>query len=362
MKILYVITGLGLGGAEKVTINLAEEMYRKGHQVKIAYLTGDAIVKPLISDIELVSLELNSISNILNSLSIYRKLLMQFKPDVIHSHMVHANIFSRLNRLLYISYPRLICSAHSNYEGGRLRMLAYRLTHCLSDVTTNVSKNAVKQFEELKAVPKGGMITVYNGIDLRKFSSNLSTRRNILQQLNIDESSKILLSVGRLTDPKDYPNLINAVSILKSRSLNFKLLIVGDGNLRKDIEQQIKKLNMVNNIILLGARNDIPELMNTADLFLLSSKYEGFGLVIAEAMACEKFVVATDCGGSSEILGNTGILVPIQNSQLLAKGIEKAFSLSQDEIMRNGKKARKRVETLFSLNSIVDKWLTIYAK
>ncbi len=81
-------------------------------------------------------------------------------------------------------------------------------------------------------------------------------------------------------------------------------------------------------IVLLGKRSDIPELLNQADYFVLSSRHEGLPTVVIEAMACETFVVATDCGGSAEILGETGVLVPIQNSEALAKGLEQAMKLN----------------------------------
>lgn len=100
--------------------------------------------------------------------------------------------------------------------------------------------------------------------------------------------------------------------------------------------------------------------MNQADFFVLSSRQEGLPTVLIEAMACETFVVATDCGGSAEILGETGVLVPIENSEALAKGLEQAMKLTEDQIRKNGKLARKRVEALFSLESSVNKWLALY--
>ena len=364
MKILYVITGLGLGGAEKVVCDLADQMVKNGHTVKIAYLTGGKLVTPKSSDIEIIYLALNGINSFISASVKYRKLLKKFQPDVVHAHMVHANIFARLCRF-FVKIPRLICTAHSNNEGGRLRMCAYRLTHNLADITTNVSQAASQNFENLGAVPKGGILTTYNGIDLNYFNKCKYEFNEIRSNLGADASTTIFLAVGRFHLAKDYPNLLKAFSIYlrqQERVDNLKLYIAGDGDEQAILELKalIKKYNLNNKVNLLGRREDIPALMSIANFFVLSSSYEGFGLVMAEAMACECFVIATDCGGSAEIMGDTGILVPAQNSEALAEALKQAVSKTPLEIQENNLKARQRVEELFSLEKSVENWLKIY--
>ena len=172
----------------------------------------------------------------------------------------------------------------------------------------------------------------------------------------------MILSVGRFNEQKDYPNLFRAIKILKDKNLleKLKFYIAGDGELRSQLEKIIEDFGISKNIVLLGKRSDIPELLNQADYFVLSSKHEGLPTVVIEAMACETFVIATDCGGSAEILGETGILVPIENSEALAKGLEQAIGFTERQIRENGKLARKRVESLFSLDVSVHKWLALY--
>ena len=353
MNILYVITGLGLGGAEKVVADLADQMIALGHDVKIAYLTGDVLVKPVCSDIEIVALHLNSAKDFLPASKKYRKLVKSFCPDVIHAHMVHANIFARLNRIL-CPVPKLICTAHSSNEGGKVRMVVYRATNLLSNINTHVSQAATKAMISKGAFTKNDLITVYNGIDLSKF-------RNNSKGIKLDKDPLSIIAVGSLSDPKDYPNLINAFAIFKkNNNSNIKLNIVGDGELRPQIEAQIKELKLDKDITLLGRRSDIPKLLNAADIFVLSSKYEGLPTVVIEAMACECYVIATGCGGSAEILGDTGKLVPIQDSQALANALETAINLDVEHRLINNKKARARVERLFSFESSVQKWLALY--
>lgn len=353
MKILYVITGLGLGGAEKVVSVLADQMIALGHNVKIAYLTGSVLVKPVSSDVDIIALHLNSVKDFLSASRKYQRLINNFRPDIVHAHMVHANIFARLNRPL-CPVPKLICTAHNSNEGGKVRMTAYRLTNYLSDINTNVSQEATKALIAKGAFSKNNVITVYNGIDLKRFKKNKNS-------VDLDKNALNIISVGRFNDQKDYPNLINAFAILKSRNnSDIKLTIVGDGELRPQIESLIKELNLDKDITLLGRRSDIPELLSKADIFVLASKFEGFGLVVAEAMACECYVVATNSGGVAEVMGDTGHLVPIKDSQALASALQSIINLSEKDIAENNKKARARVEELFSLESSVKKWLALY--
>lgn len=353
MKILYVITSLGLGGAERVVVDLTDQMNALGHTVKIAYLKGEVLVRPVSDDIEIIALNLNSKNDLLSASKKYRKLLKQFRPDIVHAHMVHANIFARINRV-GAHIPKLICTAHNSNEGGKARMLAYRLTNRLSDINTNVSQEATDSLISKGAFKKTNVMTVYNGIDLSKFekvSSNQVLDQNVIN----------LISVGRFNDQKDYPNLINAFAELKKNVMtDIKLTIVGDGELRSQIEAMIKQLDLDNDIVLLGRRSDIPELLSQADIFVLASKHEGLPTVVIEAMACECYVVATDCGGSAEIVGDTGQLVPIQDSKALATALQAAINLSNEDKKNNNNKARARVEHLFSLQTSVQKWLELY--
>lgn len=360
MNILYLITGLGGGGAEKVVVDLAIRMVGLGHQVKIAYLKGGVVVKPQTDRIELIYLGLENLKRAKFAYNNYKELLDRFEPDVIHAHMVHANIFARICRK-FRPIAKLICTAHSNNEGGKARMLAYRVTHQLSEITTNVSESASASFERLGAVPKSGITTVYNGIDLDKFKYDANAREALIHELQLNHDSILLLAVGRFHTAKDYPNLIRAFAQIKQNTdHNIELLIAGDGEEREHIEQLTSSLALNENVHLLGRRNDIPQLMSAADLFVLSSSFEGFGLVVAEAMACNTFVIATDCGGVKEVMGQTGICCPSQDSEQLAAALIKAIEMSLLDMRENNLNAFQHVQDNFDLNLIEKKWLMLY--
>lgn len=358
MKILLTITGLAMGGAEHVVVNLADALVTRGHQVKIAYLTGEALVLPKSASIEVISIGMQGSKDFFKAYFKLRRVVKDFKPDVVHGHMIHANLLSRL-LLLTVSIPKLICTSHSNNEGGKLRMLAYRLTDKLADVSTNVSQDAVDEFVRKGAVKAGRMVAVVNGIDIKRFVFNSNSRAALRDQLNL-ETKKMILAVGRLDKPKDYPNLLAAIALLARRRDDFKVFIAGDGPLKEELFALVKSLEVSEFVEFLGVRRDIPDLMSAADFFVLPSAWEGFGLVVAEAMACERVVVATDCGGVREVVGSSGFLVEPSNSALLAKELNKALELSDIERAEIGIAARQRIVDGFSLDANVDAFIKLY--
>ncbi|WP_429154407.1 glycosyltransferase [Aeromonas veronii] len=360
MKILYVITGLGMGGAERQVCDLADQFSAKGHQILLISMTGETVNRPQSTDIEVV--ELNMAKTPMGFIKAYwlvRRLIKQFKPDVVHSHMVHANLFARLLRLS-TRIPKLICTAHSTNEGGRGRMLAYRVTDALCDLSTNVSQEAVDAFIVQGAAPVNRMIAMPNGIDTERFTFNPLSRVILRTQLKLVDDVPLILAVGRFNEAKDYPNLLTAFNNLSSELQSAQLAIIGTGEEQANIEELAVQLGLTPRVHFLGLQRNVHEWMSAADLFVLSSAWEGFGLVVAEAMACERVVVATDCGGVKEVLGDSGILVPAKNSTALAKGLEKGLKLNYNIALNNGKKSRQRVVEYYSLSTQAEKWLKLY--
>lgn len=349
-----------MGGAENIVVSLADNLSLRGHDLLIVYLTGEALVMPKNPNIKVVSIGITSARDFLIAFHKVRKVLKEFRPDVVHSHMVHANIMARLLRLT-MKIPRLICTAHSNNEGGRMRMLAYRITDSLADMSTNVSASAVSSFIRKGAVKEGRMISVPNGINVDKFKYDPCARQDIRASLNV-HSKQLILAVGRLEPAKDYPLLFASIALLKKRTSNFTVIIVGEGTLKKELEILIEKMGIQDYVNFIGVRRDIAKIMSAADVFVLSSAWEGFGLVVAEAMACERMVVATDCGGVKEILGETNVLVPLKSPSLLADGLFNSLKLSETEKTEMGKKSRMRIIEKYSLSLMADKFLSMYVE
>lgn len=347
-----------MGGAETQVIELANQFAERGDTVMLAYLTGKAEIRPRHAAVTVYGLGMsNSLTGMLTGYRALRRLVKSFQPDVVHSHMVHANLLARLVRIS-CRIPRLICTAHSNNEGGKIRMLAYRMTDMMADLSTNVSENAVAAFEAKGAVPVGRMIAVSNGIDTNRFRSNMALRKSIRDQAGLDSTTKLILAVGRLAEVKDYPTLLHAFSRIKKNKA--VLWIAGGGDLLAELQALTHELGIAEAVSFLGVRSDTEALYNAADLSVLSSKWEGFGLVVAEAMASEKVVVASDCGGVGEVLGNCGYLVPTQDPDRLAEALQQALALDHEQAALIGQKARQRVVERYSLDNTIDTWTAIF--
>ncbi|WP_288986642.1 glycosyltransferase [uncultured Pseudoalteromonas sp.] len=357
IKIVYVITGLGMGGAETQVCNLADEFSKLGNTVTIIYLTGNRVVTPNDPNINLVPLNMNkSVVSPIKAFIQFVKLINSIKPDVVHSHMVHANLFTRIARI-FSTIPLLISTAHSSNEGGKLRMLVYRLTDKLADITTNVGQESVNAFIVAKAAPKGRIISMPNGINTERFKSGLEAKLSMRATLKVEPQQKLVLAVGRNDPAKDYPNMLEAISKLPF-DLNFKLFIVGLGV--EQLQPKVDKLDISDRVILLGLRKDVDQLMAAADILLMSSEWEGLPIVIGEAMASECNIVTTDAGGCKEWLTNAEKPVPIKNPQALSNALAVKLALSNNELSAIGKNNREHIIKHFSLDGIVAKWQSIY--
>ncbi|QLR06710.1 glycosyltransferase [Providencia rettgeri] len=360
MKLLFIVTGLGMGGAEKQVCSLADKLSQQGHRITIISISdGEIFIVPKGKGIEIISLNMKKdILSFLTSMRKLKNIIKNERPDIVHSHMVHANIFSRLLRL-FIKIPVLICTAHSKNEGGKLRMFLYRITDRLATISTNVSQEAVDAFIEKKATKPGRMIPIYNGIDTNVFSYNDIIRKKIRDELNLDNETPLILAVGRLTEAKDYPNLLHAFANLNSPK-NPKLVIIGDGEEKENLQQIAYNLNISENVIWLGIRHDVQDWMSACDLFVLSSAWEGFGLVVAEAMACERLVIGTNSGGVKEVIDKYGVVIPPKDVPALTSAMTQYLALPNHEKKVLGSQARKHIVDTFSLEKTSQEWLNLY--
>jgi glycosyltransferase involved in cell wall biosynthesis len=206
------------------------------------------------------------------------------------------------------------------------------------------------------------MIPIHNGIDTDSFSYNYQLRTAVRAELEAEESQSVILAVGRLTPAKDYHNLLNGFASVVALRPDTVLWIAGVGPLEPELRELGANLGIHKKVRFLGLRKDVHALMSAADVFVLSSAWEGFGLVVAEAMACERTVVATDCGGVREVLGENGWLVPPRSSEELAEALNAALSQDQSRQVFIGQNARTRIKELYSIAAASERWARLYTR
>ncbi len=360
MRIVYVLTSLGMGGAEKQALALAERMEKRGHQVALLVLRPRVPEEwPTAVGASRLGMRKTPLSLLAGFVRGYR-FLGDFRPDLVHSHSFHANIFARLLRLQMLHLV-VVSTVHNVYEGGWPRMLAYRLTDGLSRRTIAVSQAVANRFVRLKAIAERKCLVLPNGIDTDEFTPNGERRAAVRNEMGIGKSAAhrgfVWLAAGRITPAKDYPNLLSAFAKVRAQHSDALLWIAGGdaGTELTRLKGLSAQLDLGDSVVWLGLRRDLPALVDAADGFVSSSAWEGTPLSVGEAMAMEKPIVATDVGGVRELVGDSGVLVPAANSEALAEAMKFTMRRSGEERAAQGRTARERVLRHFTVDAAADR-------
>jgi glycosyltransferase involved in cell wall biosynthesis len=364
MRIFLLSTSMGMGGADQQILILARAMLARGHQVRIVALAplGPMGLEAQGDGIPTESLELRrSVGDIPRILRLVR-MIRAWRPDVVHSHMVHANLLARALRPM-TRVPALVSTIHSINDGGPLRMAAYRFTSGLADRITIISRLAADRYLAIGAVPAERMQVVPNAVDTDRFRRLPDARAALRSELGLGDAF-VWLAVGRFEEAKDYPTMIAAFARLSAARPGSRLLLVGKGSLKEEVERLLVANGLGDRVRFLGVRRDVPELMSAADGYLLSSAWEGMPVVLLEAAAVELPVVSTRVGGVAEVVedGTTGVLVPPGDPAALAAAMEKIEALPTDARAAMGARGRALVEQRYGTTSIMQVWERLYCE
>jgi len=362
MRIVYVLTSLGMGGAERQALAVAHRMAQRGHTVAVLVLRP-ALAEQWPTALSVVHLGISKTpTSAIVGMATACRFVRDFKPDLLHSHSFHANIAARLLKLIF---PRTtaISTIHNVYEGGWQRMLAYRLTDCLATRTAAVSQATAERFVRLHALSRERCIVLPNGIDLAAFAPD-SNRRALMRCAMGAADSFIWLAAGRLVPAKDYPNLLRAFALLRHSRPDARLWIAGEslGLESSRIGTLASDMNLQDSVRWLGLQRDMPGLLDAADAFVQASAWEGMPLAVGEAMAMQKPVVVTNVGGLQELVGDCGAIVPPRDSNAVASAMLTVMQQSHESRQAQGWRARERIERQFSMESRADAWEDLYAR
>ncbi|MBF6596180.1 MAG: glycosyltransferase [Thermaceae bacterium] len=359
-SIVFLITALGLGGAETQVVRLAAGLAERGWRVSVVSMVPKAHNAEALEQLGVPVFSLNMPPGFPDPRGVLTlvRYLRQHQPTILHAHMVHANLLARVVRLL-APVKVVISTAHNIDEGGRWRELAYRLSDPLANLTTQVSQAGLERYVRVGAVAAHKIRFVPNGINTAEFRPNPLERQRLRDELGLGRDF-VWLAAGRLTEAKDYPNLLEAFQKVQQR--DSRLLIGGTGELLEALKTLVQNLGIAERVGFLGLRKDMPSLMNAADGFVLSSAWEGLPMVLLEASACGLPMVATDVGGNREAVhqGVTGFLVPPKDSTSLASAMSKLMALPPSQRRQMGEAARKFVQESYSLESVLSQWEAIY--
>ncbi len=364
IKVLQIVKTLDvLGGAERMAYCIAKGLDKKRFNITVCSLKRFS--SPILKEMEENDVKVYFIKNKKKlSMSFYNDLLSVIrtvKPDIIHTHNFYPNMYGRL---LGKMMPRAKIAIHEHGTAYLKTRKERFIDKCLigfTDMVLAVSMSVVNSLVDIEGIPPSKITLLPNGVDLNEFNpANIHTN-DIKKSLGIPSSSKIVGMVARLHKHKDHETLLYAMSDIIKNEPETTLVLVGDGPEKKKLQKLSEKLTISKNVIFTGYRKDVPELTSLFDIAVLSSKTEGFGISLLEAMAMEKPVVATSTGGTVDIVadGVNGFLVPPCDTASLKETIIKIL---KDESLarRFGLMGRRIVEEKFSMDKTIQNLEYIY--
>ena len=322
MQVLQVIDSLRIGGAQKLMLTFAEQA--RAHQVKLTVVSlsefsqGMALAEDLRAiGAEVLVFPANNLFTFAR-LRDFTRFLKERKFSVVHTHLTYANIIAGLAGK--ITRTPLISTLHST-------AVDRRHAHFLRDkielmILSSVNKvlGVGKSVSDIYEPILGREVSVLaNAVD-ENTKLTKQEYKTLRAQIGLASSQPTFISVGRLSPDKDVDGLLQAFSIIRKSAQNAALLIVGDGELRPELEEKAQSLGLEKAVFWLGMRNDVPKLLAVSDVYISASRREGLPISLLEAMMAALPMVVTDVGEVAALVGDdAGILVPHSEPTLLAE-------------------------------------------
>ena len=404
-----MIHRLQIGGLENGLVNIINRLPRDQFRHAIICLTESSdFAKRIEPPVQIIELHKREGNDLRLYWRLYRT-FMSLRPDVVHTRnlsALEAQIPAWLAGVKYRIHGLHGWDVHDLQGNNKRYQFLYRVIGRFVHQFVPLSNELESYLSQKVGVAAKKITNICNGVDTDKFAPSIdraALRERLLpniwqpkegpmgcrpvssratsgetnestQNVNGDKSSVarqsqndkfIIGTVGRLELVKDQSNLVRAFIQLLQQHCELKqhvrLVLVGDGSQRPQIESMINEANLSNHIWLAGSRNDVPELLRIMDLFVLPSKAEGISNTVLEAMASGLPIIATDVGGNSQLLDNSqaGKLIPKENQQALMKTL-KAFVMDSELVLETSLNARRAAEQKFSLAKMVHDYQRLY--
>jgi starch synthase (maltosyl-transferring) len=317
-------------------------------------------------------------------------LIGELRPQIIHSFLFHANFAARLaTRLVKFPRERLICEIQTVEVERTWHLWVDRHTHELCRFTIGNSPSVIEHLHARAGIPHDRLRLVRGGIDAQRVQTAEPINR---AQIGVAPESPMILWIGRLDPVKGLDFLLDAFAhiVPQSQISNLKspkiapntssvdpqsaidnrqstissrptLVLVGDGPIRLQLESQIARLSLQNQVKLLGSRNDVPSLLKACDLFVFPSRTEGLPNALLESMAAECPIVTTDVPGCRDLIthGETGLIVPYGDTEALASAMSRLLT-DRDLASRLGQAAAKSASTDWSIDATWNGYAAAY--
>lgn len=343
-NILQLVTGLGVGGAERVVLDLSIGLDNSKYNNYVLSLSKKNEMIDIFKEnnINVTSLNKNnSLKDFISMISKTKNFVKIHNINLIHAHMTHAMI---LAVIVKIFYPKLkiVFTSHNTTFGSKIRNVLIYVLKPFRNIDILFSE------EQRTSIYKNQYKVIPNGINTKPY------------QIKLEKFPKFtFLSVGRLDEAKNHLHLVDCAKKLADKNLNFEVLIAGEGNLRNQIEEKIANYNLNDKVKLLGIRRDIKELMSQSHVFVMPSLWEGLPIVLLEAGASNLPCISTPVGTIPSLLNESNAY--LTNNENFSSIMEYVYN-NYSEAIKKSEKLHQKVLNNYSIESIVSSHETIYDK
>lgn len=360
-RVLHILPNLRQGGAEHLAVNLCCLFAKRGYEVGLISLYNQVDIgfRSMLVKSKVKLWELDK-SLGFDFLTVYRvnEVLNNFRPHVVHSHL---HVLKYIFLSLIINDINFVHTVHTvaDKEAAGITRYSNKLAFKLGVIPVAIADAVAESFK--KIYTSNNLQIIPNGIPVNLYANNKIDRASMRCSLMISNSDIVFICVARFYPEKNHSLLLDAFSKILSKYPDVHLLLVGDGATRPRIEELASGLG--NNIHFLGSRSDVPDLLNSADVFVLSSDWEGNPLSVMEAMAAGKPVISTAVGGIPELVtdGVHGLLTPAGCGEQLSKAMMYLIE-NPDVRIKMGIAAFERANQKFDFDAMADLYEVLYLK
>jgi glycosyltransferase involved in cell wall biosynthesis len=372
VRVTHLVNSLTRGGAENAVVRLARSLAERGIENQIISILPLPMTHAHVDP--RVSIHTLGFSHSFQAPIIAPRLIRHLRAhqsDILSSWLYHSDLLSALMRYCFGRNLAIMWNLRTSEKSGRqlgssrfVRPALAHLSWTLPDAIVGNSNAVLKAHQELGYDPSR-MSCIPNGYDTSLFKPSPRHYQDIRMQLNVSPTCRLVGMCARWHLSKDHTTFFEAARIVKQRRPDTHFLLCGAGLDPTNIglSDLIAHHGLKSHISLLGTRDDMERVMAALDVaVLLSNSDEGFPNAVAEAMACGRCCVASNTGGTAEVIGDCGVLVPRKDPVAAAQAILGILDLSQHEHNRMGALARRRIEQCFTIRLVADQYLQLWRR
>lgn len=370
MRILHIISGLSLGGAEVSLVKLLKHLNGGRYEHSVISLTN---LGPMAEEIASLGIPVEALGlsrrfpNPLHVVALAQRIRRE-TPDIIDAWMYHSNVAAVASRFVGRKIPIIWNIRHSLHHIRSEKSntaFAIRIGKYLSKYADRIVYNSEVSFLQHREYGycDARSAVIPNGFDCEMYRPLPGSRNEIRAALGLPAQSLLIGHIARYHPMKDHANMLRAAALVAGRIDNAHFIFIGHGvdSNNQEMGRLIIENGLSNRVHLLGDRNDLNKVLPAMDLVVSSSYGEGFPNVVAEAMACGVPCVVTDVGDSAAVVGDTGLVVEANDSNGLAEGIKFFATMNCENRCGFGKRARDRIKENYSIQKTVSFYKQLYS-